>query len=59
MLNLILLCTLYNVGCTACRRVANEVAQLRVRVVHGWMLARTPGGRSRSKGLASSRGRVV
>lgn len=46
MLNLMLLCTIDNIGCMACTLVIIGVELLRVRVVYGWMRARTPAGPS-------------
>ena len=42
--NLTLLCTLNNRECMACTLVRIRVELLRVRVLHGWMRARTPAG---------------
>ena len=44
MHNLMLLCTLGNIECVACTLARIGVELLRVRVVHGWMRARTPAG---------------
>ena len=41
MLNLMLLCTIKNIGCKGCTLVRIAVEPLSVYVVHGWMRART------------------
>lgn len=48
---LCILCALNNIGCMACTLVSVAVELLRVRVVDGWMRARTPSGPSKRLAL--------
>lgn len=51
MLDLVLLCTLNNLGCMTCTRVGNGIELLCIRVVHGWMRASPLAVRCRSEWL--------
>lgn len=56
MLNLMLLCTIENIRRKGCTLVRIAAEPLSVRVVHGWMRARTPDGPTPPGGSLLRRG---